>query len=121
MHGLTTAILPQRWWKDNAIECGLGFMSDVSEVEAVGSVAGYVAKYTGKMMSQSRFPKGARRLRLSHGWPDLAAQPMPENWQFSTLARDKKMEDETEIFQGLGYAVVLADDVSAWSYISLMG
>lgn len=121
VHGMTTANLPKKWWKDNARECGLGYKSDVSEVVAVGSVAGYVAKYTGKMIQNSNFPKGARRLRMSHTWPELPPLSPPPGWQFSTLDRKKVMGDEIGVLTATGYTVVLADEKSSWHWIELFG
>lgn len=120
-HAITDAILVERWWKDNAAECGLGYMSDVSEVQSIGSVGGYVAKYTGKMLQNSNFPKGARRLRLSHTWPELPPMIEPEGWQFSTLPRTKSLQDEIDVLTASGHTVVMADDVSSWHWIDLMG
>ena len=73
LHAIVTAKLPKKWWKDNARQCGLGYQSDVQEVRTLGGVAYYVSKYVSKTLENPNLPKNFRRVRASHGWPELPA------------------------------------------------
>jgi len=71
MHIINNCGVNTRWLKDNASDCGMGFMAHSDEMVNAGQAAGYVAKY---MLKQSKedtlhsFPKGARRIEASHNW-----------------------------------------------------
>ena len=66
--------MTQRWLKDNARSCGMGYQVDFHNVENAGMVAGYIAKYFMKSETVGDYPKNMRRIEVSHGWdklPDL--------------------------------------------------
>lgn len=79
LHGLIDAVIPERWLKNNARECGMGYEVDIHEVDNAGQVAGYISKYFLKSQFEGQeqkieFPKGLRRIEVSRNWlklPDL--------------------------------------------------
>jgi len=117
LHGLVSARLPKRWWKDNAREVGMGYQSDVKEVVSVGGVAGYVSKYIGKQMEFTFFGNGFHRVRCSQGFPRLPDHELPAGWTFSVLPRDVSLAQDMVFWQGRGYQVALGDGLSAWGFV----
>lgn len=121
LHALISVKLPRKWWKDNARACGLGYQSDVKEVQSLGGVAYYVAKYVSKTLENPNLPAHFRRIRPSAGWPKLPAMPENPDWQFMIVPKDVPMNFEAETYQHMGYTVVLADAASAWDWIEHFG
>ena len=117
MHGLTTAKLPRKWWKDNARECGLGYQSDVQEVSDLGGVAPYIGKYMTKMLQNTNLPKHFRRIRTSKGWPKLPNVEPLEGWQVMTIPHEASLQSETDTYQAAGITCVIADEISSWDYM----
>ena len=111
------SLLKKRWWKDNARQCGLGYQSDVQEVKSAGGVGGYVTKYLTKMLQVSNLPKGFKRVRLSHGWPQDRKPELPENWYLEVLKNDTPLNHEIETARIRGLTVVMADGLSAWDWL----
>lgn len=75
LHTLTNFFLGERWAKDNAAQCGMGFQADWHEIDNAGKIAGYMAKYSLKNAHIARggiqWPKGLRRIETSREWPNL--------------------------------------------------
>jgi len=69
---LTNATQNERWYKDNARACGLGFQAKVEPVESDGKAAAYVSKYIGKSLGGQPLPPHFRRVRCSQNWTPLA-------------------------------------------------
>ncbi len=75
-----------RWLKDNARQCGMGYMDDYQPLLNPGFAAHYVAKYLTKSVGDAgaQWPKGVRRIQTSRGWPKLP--PLTDasdySWQF---------------------------------------
>lgn len=109
--------LKKKWWKDNARACGMGYQSDVQEVESAGGVGGYVTKYLTKMLQNSNLPSGFRRVRLSHGWPKNPSVGKPEGWRCSVVQQDIPLNEKIERQRLAGLTVVMADEVSVWDWL----
>ena len=114
-HMLTTANLPERWWKDNAAECGFGYISDKEEVWSLGGVVSYVSKYLTKSLDEEMPPR-TRRIRTSRGWPRDLKEP-PEGWDFIMLPRDTPLERAVMALTADGYHVEIKGSKSAWRYV----
>ena len=71
VHMLENSGLTRRWYKDNAPQCGLGYMAEVLPVEKPSGAAWYVSKYLGKGLEDSDWPLQFRRIRTSQNWPLL--------------------------------------------------
>lgn len=118
-HMLTTAILPQKWWKDNARQCGFGFMSDVQEVKQLGGVSNYVGKYLTKMLQNWNIPEHFRRVRTSQGFPKLPDMPPNPEWQFDVLPRQLSLQTAVNAAQLDGYAVIVTNGTDAWDIVGM--
>jgi len=71
-HFLTNATQNERWYKDNARACGMGYQAKVEPVESDGKAAAYVSKYIGKSLAGKSLPPHFRRVRCSQNWTALA-------------------------------------------------
>lgn len=69
VHLITTATLPQSWYKDNSAETGLGYEAEASEILEANHCGGYVGKYLGKALADMKYPKYFRRVNTSRRWP----------------------------------------------------
>lgn len=82
-HFLTNATQNERWYKNNARACGMGFQAKVEPVESDGKAAAYVSKYIGKSLGGQPLPPHFRRVRCSQNWTalaDLVGQSDHYNW-----------------------------------------
>lgn len=75
LHGLIDCVIPTRWLKVNAVQCGLGYQIEIHEVDNAGQVAGYIAKYFMKSEqnvaeSEDWYPN-LRRIEVSRSWIKL--------------------------------------------------
>lgn len=116
LHMITTAKLGESWWKDNARECGFGFMSDVQEVWSAGGVITYVLKYITKTITETPMPKGAHRVRTSRGWPKPEKKPISD-WTFKPIPKGAQLDLLGLQLEGYGYTVHLAGPRSAWAIV----
>jgi len=75
-----------KWLKDNAAQCGMGYIDDYRPIASPGISAYYVAKYLSKSVGDNGkcWPKNMRRIQCSHNWPKLpdVADVSEYNWQF---------------------------------------
>lgn len=118
LHAIVGADLLKRWWKDNARECGMGYMSDAGEIRRARSVARYVAKYQAKLLTQSaNLPSHFRRVRASHNYPVLPALPQPEGWDFEAYAAYPEKERAEMLDVRWGRAVIETDHDTAWKVV----
>lgn len=75
VHLIASANLGTRWWKDNARECGLGYMTEEEEFKAgkaePGRAAAYAAKYLDKQLGVKAWPRYFHHIRTSQHFPEL--------------------------------------------------
>lgn len=84
VHAVVTWKCSQKWLKDNARACGLGYQARVVMVDHAPGVASYVTKYLSKFGYE--WPKGWRRVNLSRGWPKMPeGDTGPEGWRHVTI------------------------------------
>lgn len=82
-HFLTNATQNERWYKDNARACGMGYQAKVELVESDGKAAAYVSKYIGKSIGGQSLPPKFHRVRCSQNWaalPDLHPESDGYDW-----------------------------------------
>lgn len=82
-HFLTNAPQNERWYKNNARACGMGYQAKVELVESDGKAAAYVSKYIGKSLGGHKLPPHFRRVRCSQNWTalvDLVGQSDNFDW-----------------------------------------
>jgi len=68
----------ERWWKDNAAQCGLGFIADAKKCDSPTSAGVYAMKYMVKQTVCEDWPVGFRRVRTSRGWPDFSVSSLDQ-------------------------------------------
>lgn len=75
LHFLVDTNWSERWLKDNARGCGMGYQCEVHEVDNAGQVVGYIAKYFMKQLDDAengyQWPENLRRVSVSQAWPKL--------------------------------------------------
>ncbi len=80
VHLITTATLPERWYKDNGVKTGLGYQAKAEPILEAKHCGGYVGKYLAKALAQMRYPKHFRRVNTSRGWPKPPDVDSPYVW-----------------------------------------
>jgi len=82
LHFLIGRKIGKRWLKNNARECGMGYIVDSSRSKNPGQCAGYAAKYLLKSFENSdKYLKGMRRIECSRNWTKLPEiQSHAEKW-----------------------------------------
>jgi len=83
---ITTATLPEKWYKDNAAQTGLGYQAKAVPIVHATECGAYVGKYLAKALSNMRYPKYFRRVNKSQGWPRPPDVASPYLW--ATLGSD---------------------------------
>lgn len=77
LHLTTNATMKTRWYKDNCVESGLGFMAQAEEMETDEQVAAYIVKYITKSLAGEKFPKKIRRVRATENWYNFTPDELP--------------------------------------------
>ena len=103
IHGLFSGDFGERWWKDNARECGLGYMATSERLGSVLQAVNYITKYMVKEMGVESPVKGFRRICYSQGFPATKHNPSDYDWRM--LERTETIE--SALIEGLskGYSV----------------
>lgn len=117
IHAIETAGLGSRWWKDNARECGLGYIAEEKPVRTPQGAALYVVKYLTKSLMADVWPDNYRRVRTSQKWPKLPQGELPEGWTFEPLSKDEDLAVSVAAFEGNGFDVLVIDHREAWAII----
>lgn len=105
-HMITTADTGQAWYKDNAAQCGLGYMATVEKVTSAAGAGFYVSKYLFKSIAVSGWPKYWRRVNTSRGWLRPPKDEHPEEWLL--IGKDPlKVASVIENYVFHGWAVTL--------------
>ena len=74
VHLLTNATVSERWLKNNARECGLGYQVAADEIDDAARAVFYAIKYLGKSAGDVDWPRGFRRVRTSQKWPEMPVE-----------------------------------------------
>jgi len=110
VHILCNYCLGERWAKDNAAQCGMGFQANWSLVENAGQIAGYMAKYTLKNALISRggvvWPKGLRRIETSRNWPKLPKLEVNLGWDWNICESREYQSEIAGKLQTEGYQLI---------------
>lgn len=117
VHLLDTGALPERWWKDNARQCGMGFMATSEQLRNPAQGAKYVTKYLAKQLKDNVWPRGFRRVRTSQHWPKLPTMP-DSNFDFMPVPPDMALNDFVLQLTFAGFDVHLSPDgETAWDFV----
>jgi hypothetical protein len=114
-HLIATNTLNQRWWKDTAFECGLGYMSKVRNIDEPIYASFYVTKYLSKDLLTVQWPKGFRRVRTSQGWPQIEQPGQPENFEYEVFFERGALNWEIYLLIDLGYDVKVTEGVKSYA------
>jgi hypothetical protein len=117
MHGLASVEIEERWLKDNARACGLGYQVDAQPVQKASAVSHYVTKYLLKQLGENRLPRNFRRVRTSRGWPRPESAPADFRWRWVVLTTRDSEEIEAEALRRDGYRVILGDHRTTWAQV----
>jgi len=116
-HLINSPGLPEKWWKDNAAACGLGYIANVKEGISLG-VGGYVGKYLGKTLGEP-WPKHSHRVRTSQTWPKLPERD-PVGWTFRKLPLNRELAPVLDEFAQMSYETILASPDGAWRLLDAL-
>lgn len=117
IHGLFTGGITTRWWKDNARECGLGYMAESTIVKNSLQAVNYCTKYIIKEMGKSSISKGFRRINYSRGFPTLKKNESDYDWRI--LESTESIKDA--IFEGFKKSLSVNFDKKDWSIDDFLG
>ena len=85
-HLVASGHIANRWLKDSAASCGLGYMTTSEPVGEMEAAIGYVSKYISKSIYGSKWPRKLKRISTSQKWPDLPPDEnfvhLDVNWQY---------------------------------------
>lgn len=96
------------WLKDNARQCGLGYIADIQPLESVAGAAWYTAKYIGKSLGVDHWPKHLRRIRVSNNWPELKDDVEFDrlNISYRVVLDELRFDYEMKEWAAAGYRVI---------------
>jgi hypothetical protein len=110
-HLVATDNQTKRWWKDNAYQSGLGYMSDRKPVSDVAGVVFYVVKYITKTFELGGgWPEGLRRVRTSRGWPRHTIDTPPD-WEYDVYQDKGALMWEVHLLEDYGFTVSMSREV----------
>ena len=117
-HIVGTWELRERWWKDNARACGLGYMVDLQEISTAAGAAAYISKYLGKSLEGTAWPPGFRRVNVSRNFPKPPPMEREPGWKIIRLKQDKDLLGMSVRLRAAGFFVVLAQHNAAWEWVN---
>lgn len=80
-HVIFSCHVKKKWLKNNAAECGMGYMADVQLITGhAGRVAAYITKYMTKALDA--FPSGFRRVQGSRAFSLRKTAENALDWRF---------------------------------------
>lgn len=117
LHFFTPTPIKQKWLKDNARACGLGFMAKIKPVDDPKSGAYYVTKYLHKSLTATVWPKNFRRIRKSKNW-FMLPQEYGGEFQFAKL--DEPLNRIWDEYVRRGFTAIFAEGKLAWEFVNLI-
>lgn len=97
IHGVFSGVFDNRWWKDNARQCGLGYMAESTKLESVLQAVNYCLKYITKHIGLDIPIKNFRRINYSSGFPDTKKRASDGEWRLL----DYSESIESAIIEGI--------------------
>lgn len=117
VHAIETAALGEKWFKDNARQCGLGYMAEEQKIQSAGGAAWYTSKYLTKSIQYEAWPKGFRRIRCSQGWPKLPDMGSAEGWDWCKLGAKESLDETVARYEEAGYTIKILGSQDAWDFV----
>lgn len=91
IHMLYNALIDERWLKDNARQCGMGFECKAILLNDPKASGKYVTKYLSKSIGQGDlFPKRFKRVRYSVGFPKFEFDEKESEYKWNAINRDRE-------------------------------
>jgi hypothetical protein len=95
-HMLYQGVIEETWLKDNARECGMGFMGKCEQLRDPASAGKYVSKYISKSLADDEiFPKRFKRVRYSVRFPQFDFEEKASDYTWDAYPKTKS--DVSEI------------------------
>ncbi len=95
-HLIASHDIDERWLKDNARACGLGYMADVSPINDPALAIWYVSKYISKSLYGETWLPNLKRIITSQKWPTLPPEagfvPLELDWYYLSTYPSDGME-----------------------------
>lgn len=92
IHGMFPLFLSERWWKDNARACGLGYQVKMVELKTAGLAVWYCTKYMSKHLDDfGEWVKGFRKINYSRSFPAFEKGTSKLEW--SVIPPDVALQD----------------------------
>lgn len=85
LHSICGSVATKRWWKDNSVKSGGGFIADIEPCRDPGRAGAYATKYLGKSLTISTWPKSYRRIRTSRDWPKMPRPEVDTNYEWKVI------------------------------------
>jgi hypothetical protein len=107
IHMLYNCFVDERWLKDNARECGMGFEVKSELLRDPKSSGKYVTKYLSKAIEQGDlFPKRFKRVRYSVGFPRFEFPEKESDYVWSSIEKTREaLQTLVKWHRHLGYEV----------------
>lgn len=118
VHMISDWTFTNRWLKQNARNCGLGYMNEISPIETPKRAAWYVTKYLSKSLRILVWPKGFRRVNASQNWPKLPKAEL-SGWEYDVIKDAANVEARREFYEWLGYTVHYSSPETAFGTMSV--
>jgi len=119
VHLLNTGDLTERWWKDNARQCGLGHQDKSIKIDNPRYGAYYTTKYLAKQLTDVQWPRGHRHVRTSQHWPRPTQEPLLDT-DFIPVPRDRSVAEMVAGYETIGYDCLIVDHHEAWQVLSYL-
>lgn len=97
IHGVFAGNFGDRWWKDSARQCGLGYMAESTQLSSVLQAVNYCLKYIVKHVGLDIPIKNFRRVNYSSGFPDSKKHASDGEWRLL----DYRESIESAIIEGI--------------------
>lgn len=105
IHLIVAASVSERWCKDNAAKCGLGYIGEYEQIRTAGKAAWYVSKYLTKDSHRLDWPKYFRRVNTSRNWPRPEPIEKSGQWAVTRLNNTYSVLAHADVLKAQGYAV----------------
>lgn len=120
MHAIALWPMTTAWWKDNARECGLGYMAEAEAVRNPALAGWYVVKYITKSLTAMNWPTRFRRIRTSRDWPTLPDNVTVSERTFEPVPKGRTLASVVGEEQDEGRRVLVLEHDVAWQVLSAL-
>lgn len=105
LHALVSDDWGERWLKNNARSCGLGYQVKIEEISSNGLAAWYVAKYLSKQTGD-QWPRGLRRIEASRNWPKLPDLETASDYKWMIVTTRERQKSIARFFKNEEFKIL---------------